>query len=97
MARARPAPVGGVVNPFWIGALAPHVPAGKPAPGGRPPSRAIGLPLAGVVVLAGAVRPRPARPRAGGTIELELDDSYGQFNLLRHSGAGVVRGAGAPH
>jgi hypothetical protein len=25
-----------------------------------------------------------------GTIELDLDDSYGQFNVLRHSGTGVV-------
>lgn len=28
---------------------------------------------------------------AEGTIELLLDDSYGQFNLIRHTGKGVVR------
>lgn len=28
--------------------------------------------------------------RASGNIELDLNDSYGQFNLLRHSGTGVV-------
>lgn len=26
----------------------------------------------------------------GGAISLELNDSYGQFNMLRHSGSGVV-------
>jgi hypothetical protein len=30
--------------------------------------------------------------RASGAVTLELDDSYGQFNVLRHSGHGVVRG-----
>lgn len=29
--------------------------------------------------------------KAGGTIALDLDGTYGQFNLLRHSGTGVVR------
>jgi hypothetical protein len=28
--------------------------------------------------------------RATGTVELDLNDSYGQFNILRHSGKGVV-------
>jgi hypothetical protein len=32
-----------------------------------------------------------ASTRASGTIPLELDDTYGQFNILRHSGTGVVR------
>jgi hypothetical protein len=32
-----------------------------------------------------------ASTRASGTIPLELDDTYGQFNTLRHSGTGVVR------
>ena len=27
---------------------------------------------------------------SGGSISLDLNDSYGQFNLLRHSGSGVV-------
>ena len=27
---------------------------------------------------------------AAGAIELDLNDSYGQFNVLRHSGTGVV-------
>jgi hypothetical protein len=31
-----------------------------------------------------------ASTRASGTIPLELDDTYGQFNILRHSGTGVV-------
>jgi hypothetical protein len=31
-----------------------------------------------------------ATTRATGAIPLELDDTYGQFNLLRHSGTGVV-------
>ena len=31
-----------------------------------------------------------ASTKATGSIELDLDDSYGQFNLLRHSGTGVV-------
>lgn len=31
-----------------------------------------------------------ASTRAVGVIELNLDDSYGQFNVLRHSGTGVV-------
>ncbi len=33
-----------------------------------------------------------ASTRATGTIELNLDDTYGQFNRLRHNGFGVVRG-----
>lgn len=32
-----------------------------------------------------------ASTKATGAIELNLDDSYGQFNILRHSGTGVVR------
>ena len=31
-----------------------------------------------------------ASTQATGAIELELNDSYGQFNILRHSGTGVV-------
>jgi hypothetical protein len=31
-----------------------------------------------------------ATTRASGAIRLELDDTYGQFNVLRHSGSGVV-------
>ena len=31
-----------------------------------------------------------ASTKASGTIPLELEDSYGQFNVLRHSGTGVV-------
>ena len=31
--------------------------------------------------------------RASGAVVLELDDSYGQFNRLHHTGAGLVRGA----
>ncbi len=31
-----------------------------------------------------------ASSRATGAIELELNDSYGQFNILRHSGTGMV-------
>jgi hypothetical protein len=31
-----------------------------------------------------------ASAKASGTISLELEDSYGQFNILRHSGTGVV-------
>jgi len=31
-----------------------------------------------------------ASTTATGLIELELDDTYGQFNLVRHSGTGVV-------
>ena len=34
-----------------------------------------------------------ASTRASGPIVLELDDTYGQFNRLRHSGRGVVHGA----
>ena len=30
--------------------------------------------------------------RASGTVVLELDDTYGQFNRLRHTGAGLARG-----
>ncbi len=32
-----------------------------------------------------------ASTKATGAIELNLRDSYGQFNVLRHSGSGVVR------
>ena len=32
-----------------------------------------------------------ASTKASGTISLEIEDSYGQFNILRHSGTGVVR------
>ncbi len=32
-----------------------------------------------------------ASTKATGAIELDLRDSYGQFNVLRHSGGGVVR------
>ncbi len=32
-----------------------------------------------------------ATTKATGAIELDLEDSYGQFNALRHSGSGVVR------
>jgi hypothetical protein len=31
-----------------------------------------------------------ASTKASGTIPLDLDDTYGQFNVLRHSGTGVV-------
>jgi hypothetical protein len=31
-----------------------------------------------------------ASTKASGTVPLDVDDSYGQFNLLRHSGTGVV-------
>jgi hypothetical protein len=31
-----------------------------------------------------------ATTKAGGAIALDLDDTYGQFNVLRHSGTGVV-------
>ena len=31
-----------------------------------------------------------ASTRASGLIALELEDTYGQFNILRHSGTGVV-------
>jgi hypothetical protein len=31
-----------------------------------------------------------ASTKASGTVPLDLDDTYGQFNLLRHSGTGVV-------
>lgn len=31
-----------------------------------------------------------ASSKASGTIPLDLDDTYGQFNVLRHSGTGVV-------
>ncbi len=31
-----------------------------------------------------------ASTKAAGTISLELEDTYGQFNILRHSGTGVV-------
>ncbi len=32
-----------------------------------------------------------ASTKATGAIQLDLRDSYGQFNILRHSGSGVVR------
>ena len=32
-----------------------------------------------------------ATTKASGAIALDLDDTYGQFNILRHSGTGVVR------
>jgi hypothetical protein len=32
-----------------------------------------------------------ATTKAAGAIELNLDDTYGQFNIVRHSGTGVVR------
>ena len=32
-----------------------------------------------------------ATTRATGAIDLDLKDTYGQFNVLRHSGSGVVR------
>ncbi len=32
-----------------------------------------------------------ASTKANGAIKLDLDDSYGQFNILRHSATGVVR------
>ena len=35
-----------------------------------------------------------ASTRATGAIPLELDDTYGQFNVLRHSGGGVVHARG---
>ena len=31
-----------------------------------------------------------ASTKAGGPIELDLNDTYGQFNIVRHSGTGVV-------
>ena len=31
-----------------------------------------------------------ASTKASGSIALKLEDSYGQFNILRHSGTGVV-------
>ena len=31
-----------------------------------------------------------ATTNARGAIALDLDDTYGQFNVLRHSGTGVV-------
>ena len=31
-----------------------------------------------------------ASTKASGPIALELEDTYGQFNILRHSGTGVV-------
>jgi hypothetical protein len=33
--------------------------------------------------------------KATGTVSLDLTDRYGQFNLLRHSGTGVVHQAPA--
>ena len=35
--------------------------------------------------------------RATGSISLELDDRYGQFNMIRHSGTGVIHTGGAGH
>lgn len=35
-----------------------------------------------------------ASSRSPGPIELDLHDSYGQFNMIRHTGAGVVRTRG---
>jgi hypothetical protein len=35
-----------------------------------------------------------ASTKATGPIALDLKDSYGQFNLLRHSGSGVIHAAG---
>ena len=35
-----------------------------------------------------------ASTKATGAIALDLNDSYGQFNILRHSGSGVVHDAG---
>lgn len=32
-----------------------------------------------------------ASTKASGTIALDLNDSYGQFNVIRHSGTGVIR------
>jgi len=32
-----------------------------------------------------------ASTKASGLIELELNDTYGQFNVVRHSGTGVIR------
>jgi hypothetical protein len=32
-----------------------------------------------------------ASTKASGLIELDLSDTYGQFNLIRHSGTGVIR------
>ena len=34
-----------------------------------------------------------ASTKASGPIELDLDDTYGQFNRVRHSGSGIVRAA----
>jgi hypothetical protein len=35
-----------------------------------------------------------ASTKASGAISLDLNDTYGQFNLLRHSGTGVVHAVG---
>ncbi|TFH88521.1 DUF1326 domain-containing protein [Billgrantia azerbaijanica] len=35
-----------------------------------------------------------ASTRASGPVELALDDSYGQFNVIRHSGTGVIHARG---
>lgn len=35
-----------------------------------------------------------ASTRATGAVELELDDRYGQFNVVRHSGTGVIHARG---
>jgi len=32
-----------------------------------------------------------ASSKATGLVELDLNDSYGQFNVVRHSGTGVMR------
>jgi hypothetical protein len=34
-----------------------------------------------------------ASTHASGPIELDLDDTYGQFNRVRHSGSGIIRAA----
>lgn len=34
-----------------------------------------------------------ASTKAAGRIELDLNDTYGQFNRVRHSGTGVIRSA----
>ena len=34
-------------------------------------------------------------PRSTAAIRLELENTYGQFNRLRHSGRGVVHGSSA--
>ena len=36
---------------------------------------------------------RSASTNATGPIQLDLDDTYGQFNRVRHSGTGVIHRA----